>query len=94
MAKIREALDEGRFEEFYRKWVNKLAERSDDWEELPKKFVYKVKMSKPESLVPICVKENIDLGVPKIEKKKKSSKKKEPAEKATESENSSDTVEK
>ena len=80
MAKIREALDEGRFEEFYRKWVNKLAERSDDWEELPKKFVYKVKMSKPESIVPICVKENIDLGVPKEEKKKKSSKKKEPLE--------------
>ena len=83
MAKIREALDEGRFEEFYRKWVNKLAERSDDWQELPKKFVYKVKMSKPESIIPICIKENIDLGVPKIEKKKKGSKKKGPLESAT-----------
>ena len=43
-------------------------------------------MSKPESVVPICVKENIDLGVPKIEKKKKGSKKKEPAETVPESE--------
>lgn len=30
MGKIRQALDEGRFEEFYRKYVNLLAERSDN----------------------------------------------------------------
>jgi hypothetical protein len=79
MAKIREALDEGRFEEFYRTWVNKLAERSEDWSALPEKFIYKVKMSRPESIVPICVKEGIDLGVPKVEKKKKKKKKAEEA---------------
>ena len=36
-------------------------------------------MSRPESIVPICIKEGIDLGVPKVEKKKKKKKKAEEA---------------
>ena len=84
MEKIREALDEGRFEEFYRTWVNKLADRSEDWDPLPKKFTYKVTMKKSGELVPICVSENIDLGVPKEEPKKNKSKKKKTEESSDE----------
>ena len=73
MAKIREALDEGRFTEFYLRWHDRLAERSEDFSPVPTEFRSRVLYRDPSKVVPICVSEGIDLGAPagKVKKKKK-----------------------
>ena len=77
MAKIREALDEGRFTEFYNTWHDKLAERSEDFSPVPAQFRNRVLYRDPSTVVPICVSEGIDLGAPSGKVKKKKNKKTE-----------------
>ncbi len=73
MAKIREALDEGRFTEFYHTWHNRLAERSEDFSPLPPEFEYKRLYRTHDVPTPLCVSEGIDLGAPagRVAKKKR-----------------------
>ena len=80
MAKIREALDEGRFTEFYHTWHDRLAERSEDFSPVPPQFRNRVLYRDPTTVVPICVAEGIDLGAPAGKPKKKNKKKTEKTE--------------
>ncbi len=75
MKKIREALDEGRFTEFYNTWHNRLAERSTDFSPVPKEFANRTLYRDATVPTPICIKEGIDLGAPAGEVKKKNKKK-------------------
>ena len=75
MQKIRDALDEGRFTEFYNTWHDKLAERSEDFSPVPAQFRNRVLYRDPSTVVPICVTEGIDLGAPSGKVKKKKGKK-------------------
>ena len=76
MAKIREALDEGRFTEFYNTWHDRLAERSEDFSPVPAQFKSRILYRDPATIVPICVQEGIDLGAPSGKPKKKNKSKK------------------
>ena len=76
MAKIREALDEGRFTEFYNTWHDRLAERSEDFSPVPAQFKSRILYRDPATIVPICVQEGIDLGAPSGKSKKKNKSKK------------------
>ena len=84
MAKIREALDEGRFTEFYNTWHDRLAERSEDFSPVPTQFCNRILYRDPSTIVPICVSEGIDLGAPAGKVKKKNKKKKTPPPDASE----------
>ncbi len=74
MKKIREAMDEGRFTEFYHKWHNKLAERSEDFEAVPQQYKSRTLYRESKIVVPVCTQEGIDLGAPAGEVKKKKKK--------------------
>lgn len=76
-AKIREALDEGRFTAFYHTWHDRLAARSEDFSPVPERFRNRVLYRDPTPLVPVCIREGIDLGAPAGKAMKR--KKKDPA---------------